>query len=185
MAKSLTSKSLAKLLNAFSTDEAAAALAYTKLRDALVRYFQVKGVSDPFEAADATIDRVADKVEENTSIEDLTKFSFGVAKFIFFERARIAKSQMRAADGFYLKTGFVENPLDRDHLDPLRECFLSLSKDDKKLLSMYFADMSADEIFLFRQKTADYHNISLNTLRIRVSRLRKRLEDCVNSMLKK
>ncbi|MEP6902473.1 MAG: hypothetical protein ABJA66_12030 [Actinomycetota bacterium] len=182
MPKSLTSESLTKLLSAFSADEAEAALAYTKLRDSLVRYFQIKGIHEADEAADETIDRVANKITQNTQIEDLTKYAFGVAKNIFLEKLRLAQIRTRANDEFYLKNGKSRNFGETDHLDPLRECFKSLYEDEQKLLLSYFEDLPSDELFENRQQLADRQEISLNVLRNRVSRLRRHLENCLNKM---
>lgn len=181
MPKPLTSVSFAKLLKAFSSDETKAALAYTKLRDSLVRYFQIKGISDADEAADATIDRVADKLSQNTNIEDLTKYAFGVAKNVFLERLRSAQIHSRAVDKFYLKTSNFKNLNENHHLEAFRECFKNLYSDEQELLINYFADLPADELFENRQNLADRQRISLNALRIRVTRLRKLLEDCLRA----
>jgi DNA-directed RNA polymerase specialized sigma24 family protein len=178
----LTSESLAKLLNKFSSDEEQAALAYTKLRTALVRYFQMKGISESDEAADATIDRVAEKLSQNTNIEDLTRYAFGVAKNIFLERLRSAQIQARAVDKFYLKDTTVKKQGETDYLDALRECFKSLYEHEQELLLRYFADLSGDELSENRQNLAEREKISLNTLRLRVLRLRKRLEDCLRGV---
>jgi DNA-directed RNA polymerase specialized sigma24 family protein len=182
MPKSLTSESLAKLLKTFSLDETEAAFAYTKLHDSLVRYFRLKGIADADEAADATIDRVADKINQNTKIEDLTKYAFGVAKNIFLERLRSAQIRTRANDEFYLKSGAFQNFEEPDRFDSLRQCFGSLYEDEQKLLLSYFADLSGAELFENRQKLAERQKITLNTLRNRVSRLRKLLEDCVREI---
>ena len=180
MPKSLTSESLSKLLSAFSNDEAGAALAYTKLRDSLVRYFNLKGISEADEAADSTIDRVADKIAQNTKIEDITKFAFGVARNVYLERLRAVQVHSRAAEKIYSETKLFENPDDNDHFESLRECFKSLYRDEQKLLLEYFADLPANELFENRQKLAEREGVSLNALRIRVNRLRKLLEACLN-----
>ena len=179
MPKDLTSESFTKLLKAFSGDEAAAALAYTKLRDSLVRYFQIKGISEADEAADATIDRVADKIAQNTEIGDLTKFAFGVAKNVFLERLRSAQVHSRAVDKFYSKTNTFETPEVNPHLELLEGCFKTLYTDEQKLLLNYFADLPADELSKNRQNLAEREGITINALRIRVNRLRKILEDCL------
>ena len=88
MAKNLTSESYSLLLEAFSSDEDAAAAALAKLRASLVRFFQIKGDENAEESADETLDRVAVKIGEAALIEDLTKYAFGVARFIFFENLR-------------------------------------------------------------------------------------------------
>jgi DNA-directed RNA polymerase specialized sigma24 family protein len=183
MPKPLTSESLKKLLDAFSSDKDEAAVAYTKLRDSLVRYFQLKGISEADEAADETIDRVAEKIKQGINIDNLNGFAFGIAKFIFLEKLRSAQIHSRAVEKFYPKVGVSGNLGEADHLEPLRNCFGSLYADEQKLLLGYFEDLSADELFETRRKLAEREKISLNALRNRVSRLRKYLEDCLNKII--
>lgn len=182
MPRDLTSESFAKLLNAFSDDKAEAAGVYKKLHESLVRFFQMKGLSDPAKAADETIDRVAEKIDQEKEVQDLTKYTFGVAKFVYLEKLRREKIGLYAADEFYLRTGTPKKVSGTDEFEPLRECFESLYEHERELLTKYFEDLPFERLSENRQKMADRENISLNTLRIRVSRLRKRLEDCLRGI---
>jgi DNA-directed RNA polymerase specialized sigma24 family protein len=168
---------LAKLLDTLSTDQSEAARAYSNLRQSLVRFFHIKGDSAPDEAADIVLDRVAEKLVNRTSIDDLTKYSFTVAKFVFFERLRAAEKEKRAAQEFYFRNDGRRDG--GDDLRPFRECFESLAAEDRSVLEMYFADLPADQLYESRQRLAGTHEGSINYLRIRVFRLRKRLEKCV------
>lgn len=179
MPKSLTSESFAKLLKAFSEDEAEASRLYTNLRDSLIRFFQLRGISDPDKAADDTIDRIAEKLDQDTKIEDLRKFAFGVARFIYLEKLRKEQSRLHAIDAFFLKDSESKEFGTSDEIETFRECFKKLYNHERELLLVYFEDLSADKLFEARQKLAARENIELNTLRNRISRLRKRLEDCI------
>ena len=95
MAKNLTSESLNLLLARFSEDKRQAAAAYTALRDSLVRFFEIKGDSEPEAAADATLDRTALKVAADTPIDDIRKYSFGIARLIFLERLRLSQKEKK------------------------------------------------------------------------------------------
>jgi hypothetical protein len=86
---------------------------------------------------------------------------------------------MRADEGFYRKTGAFDKFDERDEFESLRECFKSLYEHERSLLVNYFADLAGDELSEHRQKLADRQGIDLNALRNRVSRLRRRLEECV------
>jgi DNA-directed RNA polymerase specialized sigma24 family protein len=179
MPKDLTSGSLKKLLNAFSEDEAEAAHLYADLRDSLNRFFELKGVSDSDKAADETIDRVAEKINEEAKIEDLRKYAFGVARFVFLERLRREQSHVRAMDAFYLKDSESKEFDVSDEVETFRECFSRLYDYERELLLKYFEDLPAAELFENRQKLAKREKIDLNALRNRISRLRKRLEECL------
>ncbi len=179
MPKSLTAESLKKLLAAFSPDEAESAAAYTLLCDSLVRFFQLKGISDADKAADETIDRVAEKINQDASIEDLRKFAFGVARFVFLERLRREQRRSRAVDAFYLTDSATKEFGESAEIENFRECFNNLYDHERRLLLGYFQDLPADELFEQRRVLAERENIELNALRNRVSRLRKRLEECL------
>jgi len=179
MPKDLTSVLFAKLLQALSSDEAEAARLYTKLHESLVKYFELKGISAPDKAADETIDRIPERINQNTKKEDIRYIAFSVAKFVFLEKIRREKKRARAGEGFYRKTGAIKNPDEKDDFEPLRDCFKSLYEHERQLLVSYFADLPADELSEHRQILADREGIDLNALRNRVSRLRRRLEDCV------
>jgi len=182
MPRALTSESFTKLLETLSSNEREAAVVYTDLHASLVRYFELKGISEPDKAADETIDRVAEKINQEKEVKDLTRYAFGVAKFVYLEKLRREKIGLHAADEFYSKNGTSKNFGGSDEFEPLRKCFESLYKHEQELLSIYFEDLPFDQLSENRQKMADRENVSLNTLRIRVSRLRKRLEDCLRGI---
>lgn len=179
MPKDLTSVSFAKLLQALSANEAEAAMLYTKLHESLVNYFRLKGVSAPDKAADETIDRIPERINPETQREDIRFIAFSVAKFVFLEKLRQEKRRTQAGEKFYQKKGTIDNFGEKDEFEPLRECFNDLYQHERELLVSYFADLSGDELSAHRQNLADREAIDLNALRNRVSRLRKRLEECV------
>ena len=183
--KNLTSESFDQLLNALSSDKTEAAVAYAKLRDSLVRFFQLKGDFVADEAADETLDRVVIKFSQNSAIDNLTKYSFGVARFVFLERLRSRQKEKIAAEGFYSDKIKVKAEAEIDEFLPLRECFENLAKDEKSILQTYFADIPYSKLTKKRQQLSIKLNIPLNNLRLKVFRLRHRLEDCVKVKLKK
>lgn len=179
MPKSLTSEALEKLLNAFSDDQTSAATAYAELRDSLVRFFQLRGLSDADEAADETLDRIPERINQNTKNEDVKFIAFSIAKFVFLETIRKEQKQKAAANGYYEKLPVPRLLGETDGFEPLRDCFKSLYDRERALLLEYFADLPPDRLAAHRQRMADREQMDLNALRNRISRLRRRLEDCV------
>lgn len=174
MPKDLSSEVLARFLRTLSSEEAEAARLYTALHESLVRFFELKGLSAPDRAADETIDRVAAKIDRNTPIDDLTNYAFGVARFVFLEELRRERIHFRAAQRFYRKNGPpAAVPA------ALRDCFERLAEAERGLLVGYFSNSLADRRAAHRRLFAAREGISLNTLRIRVARLRRRLEECL------
>ena len=183
MTKNITSESFDRLLDAFSSDKTEAGLAYSKLRDSLVRFFEIKGDFAPNEAADATIDRVVLKLSQIREIDDLTKYSFAVARFIFLERLRLSNNERIAAEGFYADKINLKTEIEDDEFAPLRECFEKLDEDEKNILEKYFADVPHSKLIENRGEICIENNISANHLRLKVFRLRKTLHNCVKKKL--
>lgn len=178
-------KSLQKLIEICASNQDGASIAYNELRNSLVRFFQIKGDFDPDEAADLTLDRAALKIPQDTSIENLTGYCFGVARFIFLERVRHAKKLNAAADEFYRmknSSGIVRET--DDEFFAFRECFEKLTSAEKLFLRDYFADLPFSELDKRRRQTCLESGITLNNLRLKVFRLRRRLEDCVKNELR-
>ena len=179
MAKNLTSESLNLLLAKFSEDKRQAAVAYTNLRDSLVRFFTLRGDHEPEAAADETLDRTALKVAERAPIDNITKYSFGVARLIFLERLRHAQKEKNAAEGFYTGKQVFLIEAETDDFKFFRECFNRLPDDDRNFLQIYFTDAPYEKLIETRRRLTDESGVSINQIRVKVSRLRKRLENCV------
>lgn len=184
MAKNLTAESYSLLLKAFSSDEESAAVAYAKLRDSLIRFFQIKGDEMPDEAADETLDRVAIKLGEAVLIEDLTKYSFGVARLVFHENLRKTQKEKKVLENYRAESERQKFDEETDEFAPFRECFESLAGNDKSILQTYFNDLPYAELNENRQKMTDKLGVSVNSLRLKIFRLRRRLEDCVRGRRK-
>ena len=178
-------KSLQMLLEVRSSNQDEAGVVYNELRNSLVRFFQIKGDSDPDEAADLTLDRAALKIPKDTLVENLKGYCFGVARFIFLERVRLTKKLNAAADEFYRgrdSSNIVQEADDEYAL--LRECFEKLTSAEKLLLRGYFIDLSFSELDKRRRQICLENDITPNNLRLKVFRLRQRLENCVKNKLR-
>ena len=183
MTKDLTTDSLKLLLKLLATDENEAGFAYSKLRDSLIRFFELKCDFLPDEAADITIDRVASKLSEGAIVDDISKYSFGVARFVALERFRTAQKEKLAADGYYERNE-TNSAEEEEHLLQMKECLGCLSVDERDLLMGYFADLPYRILVEQRQRLADENGLSVNQFRVRIFRLRKRLEDCIRKKKK-
>ena len=179
MAKNLTSESFNLLLAKFSEDERQAAAVYTALRDSLVRFFEIKGDSEPEAAADATLDRTALKVAADTPIDDIRKYSFGIARLIFLERLRLSQKEKKAAEDFYTGKKVSLIDAETDDYKFFRECFDRLPNAERIFLQSYFTDAPYQKIIETRRRLTVEAGVSINQIRVKVSRLRKRLENCV------
>ena len=174
-------QSYSLLLQALSSDERTADLAYSKLRNSLVRFFDLKGDLDGERSADETLDRVSAKLSADVSIENLTKYSFGVARLVFLENVRKVQSEEKALKSYELENSRHTVDDEADGFSKMRDCFGQLARPDRELLYKYFADLHRSELDEERRKLADSLSVSQNNLRLRIFRLRRRLENCVRT----
>src|SRR5262247_3439014 len=84
----LSEESFSRFLARLNADPTLAGQEYEKLRARLIYFFERKGCRIPAELSDETISRVARKVEEDLEIEDVFKFSYGVARHVLLEHWR-------------------------------------------------------------------------------------------------
>ena len=181
VANNLDARSYSLLLRTLSPDEGVAASAYSSLRSSLVRFFELKGDLDGDRSADETLDRVSAKLSGDVLIEDLTKYSFGVARLVFLENLRKVQSQEKALKSYQFENQRTAVDDDTDGFAKMRECFDSILPSDRELLQKYFADMSRSELDEERRRLAESLGASQNNLRLKIFRLRRRLEDCVRA----
>lgn len=179
----MTNESFRILLEALKSHSSDAGSAYTNLRNSLVRYFQIKDDVDTDEAADEVLDRVALKLSQNTEIKNLTQYSFGVASLIFLERLRAAAKNKKAQTEFYAAREKQSNDDLQDDFVYFRECFQKLSLAEKNFMKDYFPDLPFTELTPHREKLCAEKKLSINNLRIKIYRLKQRLEDCVRKKL--
>jgi len=180
VAKQLNAESYSLLLQALSSNEDVAASEFTKLRDSLVRFFLIKGEMEADEAADETLDRLAAKLDGPVVIENLTKYSFGIARLVFLENLRKTSKADQAVKAYaWERADRIQPDEETDGFSRMRDCFGKLSDPDKDLLRSYFADVPRGRLDEERIQLAGSMGASLNNLRLKIFRLRRRLEDCV------
>src|SRR5262249_19640104 len=85
--RSMTADGFARLLEGLHPDAGQAALEYERLRRALVKFFDWRGVAAAEECADDVFDRLAQRLE-NTMVQDVTKYAHGIARLVALERRR-------------------------------------------------------------------------------------------------
>jgi RNA polymerase sigma factor (sigma-70 family) len=181
---SLTKQAFDKLLCSLAADRDEAATQYEVLRRKLVRFFEWRAVESPDERADETINRVARRIDEGQTIENLRSYSYGVARMVFMEaikeRDRAPVYLDDAPQGLKQTTPEAVEPDAR--LLCLDQCLDSLTPDNRTLIVAYYQEERRAKIQL-RQELADRLQIPLNALRIRAHRIRMSLEKCITTCL--
>jgi DNA-directed RNA polymerase specialized sigma24 family protein len=174
----------ARLLAALHPETDSAGHAYEHLRRALIRFFESRDVHPADECTDITLERLERKLGDPTPIVDVHAFAYGIARLVMFERFRrpIAFPLHDAGD---IRAPEVLGPADQREAEVrscFDECLTRLPQDSQSLVLRYYEQEGRARIEA-RRALASTLGLSDNALRIRVQRLRDRLEACVGTCL--
>ena len=171
---------LDQLLTHLDADREQAGAKYNLLRRKLINYFRLIGHSSPDDAADITLDRVAAKLAAEVPVRDVSDFSFGVARLIGKEGQRKQiQTQKAMYDMAFLQS--ATEAIDERVFKLMQRCLDNLLPEDQAFLISYHTGTDMAELARKRQAMATEMQTSLNTLRLRVYRLRLKLETCLRA----
>jgi RNA polymerase sigma factor (sigma-70 family) len=178
----VTPEDFAALLRLLGPDRETAAQAYEKIRRKLIRYFEWRGCDVPDELADETFNRVARRVSDILNTENPHPYFYGVAHRVFQEWLRRKSSQAKVIREVQPVTtvAYEDEPEDR-RLESLRHCLSLLPEGQRTLLLRYHQGEHHKQA---RKLLCQELGIEMNALRIRVHRLRRRIESCVEERLR-
>jgi DNA-directed RNA polymerase specialized sigma24 family protein len=181
------SNAFASLLLRLRGDDEAG-VAYEVLRRRLTRYFRLHVPAEADELADIAIDRLARRVDEGVTVDNVALYALGIARLVLLEaRARHARQQLAEAD----PTAWPEiedadaaqaRMLDERATTALSACLDEAGSSARAMILHYYAADGGERIRM-RQQLARTLGISVNALRNRALRLRDALEDCVRDRL--
>lgn len=182
----MTAEELEALLAQLGPDREQAGARYEIIRRKLVRLFEWRGCDGPEDLADEAINRVARRLAEGTEIKSSDPYGYfcGVAHLVYKEVLRRSSRQHRALEsGDWPPPVYVpeeEEPFDR-RLECLRSCLAGVPQDQRDLLLRYH---QGEDNIRNRKALASDLGVPLNALRIRVHRVRRKVEACVHACLK-
>jgi DNA-directed RNA polymerase specialized sigma24 family protein len=176
--RSITARSLARLLARLHPDVEQAGLEYERLRRALVKFFDWRGTAEPEECADDAIDRLARKLDE-TVIDDLRSYAWGIARMVLLERRRTPAPSSLDGDAAAARLPAAPPPDDSGRLHQCFDlCLNEIPEEGRSVVLRYYEGERSAKISN-RRRLATELGLSENALRSRVQRLRDRLEQCV------
>ena len=191
----LTGDAFNGLLAHFDEDAERAAEKYELARAELIRLFRYRGCNSFNELADETINRVTRKIEEGEIIpaQELTAYFYGVARNVLREYQRNPESSAAAIEELSPSDHPSENPEKlievRDsrvrserRFQCFEECMRNLPPETRRLIVSYYEGEEGVKI-KNRRALAEEMGISLNSLRIRLHRVREKLEKCASDCL--
>jgi DNA-directed RNA polymerase specialized sigma24 family protein/DNA-binding MarR family transcriptional regulator len=175
-----------KLLETLNPDRDLAGEAYVRLRYKLIAYFRRRGSTFPEDLADDTLDRVARRLfRGGIIITNLDAYCLGVAKYVLLEYGResMRKVDLTEVSEIEVYWGEPEERIAHDQrLECFQRCLQQLSPSDRELLIQYYeGDQSAK--VENRELIAAKLGITLPSLRVRVYRLRAKMEACAKKCL--
>jgi DNA-directed RNA polymerase specialized sigma24 family protein len=180
----LTQEAFESLLTALGTDRDNAATKYLELHRNLVRFFEWRGCSFPDDHADETLNRIAKKIALGEEVRDLASYSLGVARLLLLE---IFKERMREQNALKESANAQEsadNASDsEENLECLRGCLKQLSDENRTLVLQYYQGEKGEKV-KNRRGLVERLGVPVNTLRMRVLRLREKLQVCVEECVR-
>jgi RNA polymerase sigma factor (sigma-70 family) len=184
-----------RLLAQLDPDAHRAGEKYKTVQRSLSKFFECRGCATPFELADETLNRVARRLEEGETIYagEFASYAYGVARNVLREHARGPEPRLRSLEElpppahprfspFEAEEEMLRRRTFEHRLECLESCAATLPAEARLLILSYYEGDPSDRIDV-RRRLAERMGIPLNTLRIRVHRIRRRLEKCVNNCL--
>jgi DNA-directed RNA polymerase specialized sigma24 family protein len=157
----------------------------------MVKFFECRGCGPSFELADETINRVAGKLAEGAEIRDESFYSYfyGVARNVFHEHLRSSDTTNEPVDSLTSRRHPSINPIDlmerrneyivlETRLACLDKCTGLLPPETRNMIISYY-DGEQRKRIENRRRMAEGLGVPINSLRIRVHRIREKLEGCL------
>jgi DNA-directed RNA polymerase specialized sigma24 family protein len=180
----LTRDSLDSLLSCLDQDRERAAEKYETLRRGLVRFFEWRGCVLADQHADETIDRAARKMAQGEQIRNPHSYLAAVARFVYLEVAKEQEKINTALRQIPQNSATPEPQPEDARLDCVRACLQSLPAESSQLLMDYYQGKTRAKIDS-RRRMAENSGISPHALRMRLHRIRLKLEECAMDCIRR
>lgn len=187
--RNITEEQFNDLLDRLAPDREQAGVRYKKIHKSLIGIFLRRGFGDAEEMADEVMDRVAANAKKLIVLKDA--YFYQVATYLMMERHRQKRIHVDIDDDAK-PIGQPSAPFkeqeeeEEENSDAENECLMScldrLNPHERALVLSYYEDKGRDKI-KHRRKIAEFLRISEKTLRVRVHRIKRRLDACIQERL--
>jgi RNA polymerase sigma factor (sigma-70 family) len=180
-------ESFEEILAWLNPDRDVAATMYVQLRHDLAKLFMWRGCHDPEGLTDEVFDRVAKKVHDvrPTYEGDPRRYFHAVANNLIKENLKKIKTQVSLEGVDLPKQETAETEDEQTGIEEcLQSCLQNLSSEKRKLILAYYAKEKQAKID-YRLELAQSSGTSVETLRVKVYRIRVSLEQCIERCLKR
>ena len=169
------------LLALLDADREAAGRKYEEIRTRLIGLFNLWGCTESDSQADETFNRVARKAAEVRERSNPFPFIAGVARKVFLEWLRKQKRKERIVESGEGQPSVQPEEEPDFRLEHVLKCLEILTAEQRRLLLRYHEDKQR---IRSRKELCEELGIPMNALRIRVHRLRRKVEACVEEKLR-
>jgi len=174
-------EAFARFLALLSTDADEAGHLYVSLHNRLSGFFRMRGIPDAMGATDETIDRAVLNIASGAVVPDVERYCRGIARNVALENLRMLRRESAVFREFIDELGGTSPEFIARIYEVLVPCFEQLAREDQELLLSYCHKAPGRPRAEERSQIAATMKISGVALRLRVSRLRSSLRDCVSS----
>lgn len=181
-----TKEGFDKLLTWLDIDQERAGEKYEHIRGSLIKFFLYRECVQAEALADEVINRVTQKIDElvKTYQGDSARYFIGVARNVLLEYQRkqftlplpLTMNKATALDSE------DESNKEDSMFECLDLCLQQMSRENHDLILYYYQKDGQAKID-FRKELAEELGIAMNTLRVRVHRLREFLQKCLPDCL--
>jgi len=175
----LTPDAFDRFLAGLDADREQAGEKYEVLRLKLIKYFEWQGSPTAEDLADETVNRVTRKLFDGEPIRNLINYIFGTARYLAHEHRKELLHQDAALKELPNHIPFKTEKLDNIRIGCFEKCLSGLPEADRELIITYYSPEKREKIDEHR-RLADKLSISLNSMRLRVHRIKQRLEKCTS-----
>jgi len=171
------------LLFRLDPDRERAGEEYELLRLKLLTYFRSRAFMRAEDLADETLNRLAKKIAEGEEVRDVLRYCYGLARWVWMEYLKKPDAHPVSFDDLPLTPFVMSDPLLRKEREfCCQHCLRELSAADRELIAEYWIHENQNHRDA-RREIAERLRISLTALRIRVSRIKDKLETCFSRCL--
>jgi DNA-directed RNA polymerase specialized sigma24 family protein len=187
-APGLSREAFEQLLAALDPVRERAGQRYEGIRARLRRFFMARGMPEPEDLADQTIDRVARKLSEGEIIRtpDLIRYFLGVARNVALQAWSLEQRRRESPRSWEeaISTPSEDDAQEAATLACLERCLEALPPESRTLALHYYDHDPAEKVER-RRDLARQLSVGSNALRIRLHRLRAQLAACTRRCLEK
>jgi DNA-directed RNA polymerase specialized sigma24 family protein len=180
--RALEDDGLRRLLARLDADPERAADGYERLRQRLIGYFTFNGCVEAEDLADETIDRVCARMQQGEWIERIGAYAHRTASLLLLEAQRRRQRERRAFAGLLLRRPDDSQAALEVQARCVDACLDRLAPSERELVLAYYRRDGQAKID-GRKLLADRLGINADALRLRVLRLRRKLEACLRLCL--